>query len=76
MTPDLFSIPGHWAGRLAIVTRPRGGDWLEDETAGWQQVGLDVIVSLLEADLQNSSVGFVNCLSSNWFQLLENRTLE
>jgi protein-tyrosine phosphatase len=50
MNPDLFWIPGPWPGRLAVVTRPRGGDWLEDEVGGWKQAGLDLVVSLLEDD--------------------------
>jgi len=29
---------------------PRGGDWLEDEAAGWSRAGIEVVVSLLEAD--------------------------
>lgn len=37
-------------GRIAIVPRPRGGEWLEDEAAAWREANLDVIVSLLEAD--------------------------
>ena len=48
MNPDLFWIPGPWRGRMAVATRPRGGDWLEDEAAGWRRAGLDVVVSLLE----------------------------
>jgi protein tyrosine phosphatase (PTP) superfamily phosphohydrolase (DUF442 family) len=48
MKPDLFWIPGPWRGRLAVATRPRGGDWLEDELAGWRAAGLDAVVSLLE----------------------------
>ena len=48
MKADLFWIPGHWRGRLAIATRPRGGDWLDDEAMAWRQAGMDVIVSLLE----------------------------
>jgi protein-tyrosine phosphatase len=50
MNPDIFWIPGPWRGRLAIVTRPRGGDWLDDEASGWRQAGVDVVISLLESD--------------------------
>ena len=50
MTPDLYWIPGPWTGRLAVVSRPRGWDWLEDEAIGWHTAGLDVIVSLLEKE--------------------------
>ena len=50
MKADLFWIPGPWRGRLAIATRPRGGDWLHDEASAWRQADLDVIVSLLEND--------------------------
>ena len=50
MTPDLFWIPGPWRGRLAIAARPRGGDWLGDESSGLRRAGVDVIVSLLEED--------------------------
>jgi protein-tyrosine phosphatase len=31
-----------------VASRPRGGDWLDDEIKGWRQAGLDVVVSLLE----------------------------
>ena len=50
MNPDLYWMPGPWPGRLAVVTRPRGGDWLDDEASGWKRAGLDLIVSLLEDD--------------------------
>jgi protein-tyrosine phosphatase len=46
----LYWIEGSWPGRLAIASRPRGGDWLEDEVRSWQQAGLDVVVSLLTHD--------------------------
>jgi len=42
MRPDLFWIPGPRRGKLAVVTRPRGGDW--------RDAGLDAVVSLLEND--------------------------
>lgn len=48
--PDLFWIPGPWPGKLALVPRPRGGDWLEDEACAWRRASIDVAVSLLERD--------------------------
>ena len=43
----------HWiniptSGRLAIMARPRAGDWLSEEIAQWKNAGIDVVVSLLE----------------------------
>lgn len=45
----------HWItdapyGRLAIMPRPRGGDWLAGELASWKSAGVDVVVSLLTDD--------------------------
>ena len=48
MSPKLFWIPGPWRGKLAVSTRPRGGDWLYDEIAALRNVGVDVLASLLE----------------------------
>jgi protein-tyrosine phosphatase len=53
MIPDLFWILGPWRGRLAISTRPRGGDWLEDEIRSLRGANVDVLVSLLEEDEQS-----------------------
>jgi len=47
---ELYWIEGPWQGKLAILPRPRGGDWLEDEVQGWRAAGVDVIVSLLTSD--------------------------
>src|SRR5262245_50122561 len=59
MRTTLYWIPVPWPGRLAIMPRPRGGDWLEDEVRSWRMAGVDVVVSLLEndevADLQLES---------------------
>ena len=45
--PDVYWLHGPWDGRLAILARPRGEDWLQDEVEGWKEAGLDVVVSLL-----------------------------
>ena len=33
MWTSLYWIDGPWKGKLALSGRPRGGDWLKDETA-------------------------------------------
>jgi protein-tyrosine phosphatase len=45
--PTFYFIQGPWKGWLAIVPRPRGGEWLEDEVQALREGGLDVLVSLL-----------------------------
>src|SRR5947209_4797629 len=50
MKTKLYVIDGPWPGQLAIVPRPRGGDWLEDEVADWKKAGLDIVVSALTPD--------------------------
>lgn len=56
---DIFWIEG--APGLAIVLRPRGNDWLEDELRRMKNGGITLIVSLLEpeeaADLGLSQEG-------------------
>jgi protein-tyrosine phosphatase len=34
--------------QLAIVPRPRGGDWLDDEMSALRTAGIDAVVSMLE----------------------------
>ncbi len=61
MRAELYWIDGPWRGRLAILPRPRGGEWLPDEIDDWKAAGLQVILSLLtseemaELDLQRES---------------------
>jgi protein-tyrosine phosphatase len=45
---EVYPIADVPAGRLALMPRPRAGDWLEDEVASWRRSRLDVVVSLLE----------------------------
>src|SRR5262249_15347614 len=45
----------HWielraAGRVAIMARPRAGDWLEGEVNAWKSLGVGIVVSLLEPE--------------------------
>lgn len=48
-----YHIEGPWPGQLAIVPRPRGGDWLADEVLTLKDEGFDILVSLLtEAESQ------------------------
>ena len=44
-----YRIEGPWQGELAIVPRPRGGDWLEDEIHALKD-HFDVLVSFLTKD--------------------------
>lgn len=44
---DFFPIPLSVAGSLAIVARPRGGDWLDDAVRRLEGRGIQVVVSLL-----------------------------
>ena len=48
MAAKVFWIAGPWQGRLGIVPRPRGAEWLDDETQAWREAGIDMVVSLLE----------------------------
>jgi protein-tyrosine phosphatase len=50
MKTDVYWVPGPWRGRLGIVARPRGGDWLQDEVHSWRDAGLDMVASLLTSD--------------------------
>lgn len=59
MTPDIYWIDGPLPGKLAILARPRGEDWLEDEIVGWKNAGVNVVVSLLTAD-ENYELGLVD----------------
>jgi hypothetical protein len=50
MRAELYWIADVPQGRLAIMPRPRSGDWLPDEITSWRQAGLDVVVSLLQPE--------------------------
>jgi len=48
--PELHCLNGHWPGKLALVARPRGGDWLTDEIANWKRGDGHAVLSLLTPD--------------------------
>jgi protein-tyrosine phosphatase len=50
MIAKIYWTNEKFPGRIALVPRPRGGDWLEDEASAWKNAGLDAIVSMLERD--------------------------
>jgi protein-tyrosine phosphatase len=56
---QLPAVEGPWPGQLVVVSRPRGGDWLEDEIESWRSQGVSTVVSLLtkaeERDLELSA---------------------
>jgi protein-tyrosine phosphatase len=46
----LFWIEDRFPGRIAIVPRPRGSDWIERDVQCWRREGIDTLVSLLTAE--------------------------
>ncbi len=47
MSSLIYWIDGNWPGRLGILPRPRGADWLAAEVRAWQSLGLQTVLSLL-----------------------------
>jgi protein-tyrosine phosphatase len=47
MRAELYTIAHLGPGRLSVMARPRGGEWLPDEVQGWRAVGVGVVVSLV-----------------------------
>jgi protein-tyrosine phosphatase len=47
---DIYRLREFESVSLAIMPRPRAGDWLEDEVSSWQRSGVRTVVSLLEAN--------------------------
>jgi protein-tyrosine phosphatase len=59
--------------QIAIIPRPRGGDWLDDEMVALSDAGIDIVVSMLEeseatdlglerekVEAEHARLGFVN----------------
>ena len=50
MKSNLYWVETEAPGRLAIMARPRAGDWLVDEMRALRAAGVDLVVSLLTDD--------------------------
>jgi protein tyrosine phosphatase (PTP) superfamily phosphohydrolase (DUF442 family) len=48
MVPQIYRVLAHDGGFLAVMARPRSGEWLRDELRGLSQIGVATIASLLE----------------------------
>jgi protein-tyrosine phosphatase len=48
LQPDVYWLRELEGVRLALMPRPRSGEWLADEIAGWNRLGVQTVVSLLE----------------------------
>jgi protein-tyrosine phosphatase len=48
MLPDIYWVKEANPGRLGVMARPRGGEWLAAEVDGWQRLSVATVVSLLE----------------------------
>ena len=53
MTPDVYWIRDIAPLKLAIMARPRGGEWLEEEVSGWKRLGIGTVASLLHEYEEN-----------------------
>jgi protein-tyrosine phosphatase len=48
MVPQIYKVLTSGDGFLAVMARPRSGEWLRDEIRGLSQLGVTTIASLLE----------------------------
>ena len=48
MVPQIYKVMSGGNGFLAVMARPRSGEWLRDELVGLRQAGVATIASLLE----------------------------
>lgn len=50
MLPVTYRIEGPWPGQLAIIARPRGGEWLDGELHALKEAHFDFVLSLLTSE--------------------------
>jgi hypothetical protein len=49
LQPDVYWLRELEGVRFVIMPRPRSGEWLSNEIAGWNRLGVQTVVSLLES---------------------------
>src|SRR5215217_6477607 len=50
MRAEIYWLPFDGPGRIALMPRPRGGDWLDDELRSLSEAGVTTLVCALTAD--------------------------
>ena len=50
MLPEIYWIDEAKPGKLGVMARPRGGEWLAQEVDGWHQLSVSTVVSLLRPE--------------------------
>ena len=50
MHSPFYWIETSGPSKLAIMARPRAGEWLKDEIAHWKRSSVGIVISLLERD--------------------------
>jgi len=70
MKAEIYWISGVERGRLAILPRPRCGDWLEDEIGSLRLAGIGCLVSLLTPACYLTMAGIHDSLAKDKFVLL------
>ncbi|MEU6827541.1 hypothetical protein ABZ894_02710 [Nocardia beijingensis] len=58
MHPNFYTVDHRGPGRLSIMAKPRGGEWLEDEMTALKASGVDHLVcALTAAELYECDLG-------------------
>ncbi|WP_405166310.1 hypothetical protein OG203_15205 [Nocardia sp. NBC_01499] len=58
MHPNFYTVDHRGPGRLSIMAKPRGGEWLEDEMTALKASGVDHLVcALTTAELYECDLG-------------------
>ncbi len=54
---EIYWVDAPGPGRVAVVSRPRGGGWLDDDMAAFAAEGIDLLVStLVDEEMRDTSI--------------------